>query len=187
MSSIPEPTPKITLRMGGRPSPAESPAPATLNGRGNSPQNGVGLRRNPFGNSQKSSTAAIPSLEQLERARSFSGSVASPSPSTSALIKNEEGSKLSPSLPPAAISLNQNNSNGLNRSASSLHLNGNSMLPPTSTAPVSTTANFASAMPGAIYNPVPAYHNQNSSFESKWRQPGKGISSLFSRAVLLCY
>jgi hypothetical protein len=178
MSSIAEPTPKITLRMGGRPSPADSPAPSgTVNGRGNSPPNGAGLRRNPFGSSQKSSTA-VPSLDQLERARSFSGSVASPSPSTSALIKNEEGSKHSPSLPPAAMNLNQSNGNGLNRSASGLHLNGNTMLPPTSTTPVSATTNFASAMPGPIYNPVLAYHNPNSSFESKWRQPGKGMSSI---------
>jgi hypothetical protein len=184
MSSIAEPTPKITLRMGGRPSPADSPAPpAAVNGRSNSPQNGVGLRRNPFGSSQKTSTATVPSLEQLERARSFSGSVASPSPSTSALIKNEEGSKHSPSLPPAAMNLNQSNTNGLNRSVAGPHLNGNTMLPPTSTTPVSATTNFASAMPGPTYNPIPAYHNPNPSFESKWRQPGKGISPNLSRKL----
>jgi hypothetical protein len=163
--------------MGGRPSPADSPAPpATLNGRASSPQNGMGLRRNPFGGSQKPSNT-VPTLDQLERARSFSGSVASPTPSTSAVIKNEEGSKHSPSLPPAAMSLNPSSTNGLNRSGSSLHLNGTTMLPPTSTTPVSATSNFASAIAGPSYNPVPAYHTPNSSFESKWRQPGKGISS----------
>lgn len=180
MSSIAEPTPKITLRMGGRPSPADSPAsPAALNGRANSPQNGMSLRRNPFGSLQKSSNT-VPSLDQLERARSFSGSVASPTPSASAVIKNEEGSKHSPSIPPAAMSLNQSSTNGLNRSASSLHLNGTTMLPPTSTTPISATSNFASAMTGPSYNPVPAYHTPNSSFESKWRQPGKSESALAS-------
>lgn len=179
MSTTTEPTPKITLRMGGRPSPADSPAPpAVPNGRENSPQNNAGPRRNPFGSSQKSSTA-VPSLDQLDRARSFSGSAASPTPSTSAVVKNEEGSKNSPSLPPTAMSLNQSSSDGLNRSTSGLHLNGNSMLPPNSATPgLPATPNFTSSMPGSSYNPVPAYHTPNSSFESKWRQPGKGISSL---------
>jgi hypothetical protein len=178
MSTTTEPTPKITLRMGGRHSPADSPAPSVgPNGRANSPQNPTGLRRNPFGGSQKSSNV-VPSLDQLDRARSFSGSVASPTPSTSAVVKNEEGSKNSPSLPPATASLNQSGSNGLSRSVSGLHLNGTSMLPPTSTTPgLPVTPNFASTIPGSSYNPLPAYHTPNSSFESKWRQPGKGILS----------
>jgi hypothetical protein len=164
--------------MGGRPSPADSPAPLVApNGRANSPQNSTGLRRNPFGSSQKSSNA-VPSLEQLDRARSFSGSVASPTPSTSAMVKNEEGSKNSPSLPPATVSLNQHSSNGINRSGSGVHINGTSMLPPTSATPgLPATPNFTSTVPGSSYNPLSAYHTPNSSFESKWRQPGKGISS----------
>jgi hypothetical protein len=164
--------------MGGRPSPADSPAPpAAPNGRAASPQNSTGLRRNPFGSSQKPANAA-PSLEQLDRARSFSGSVASPTPSTSAVVKNEEGSKNSPSLPPATVGLNQSGSNGLNRSASGIHINGSSMLPPANTTPgLPSTPHFTSTISGASYNPLPAYHTPNSSFESKWRQPGKGTSS----------
>jgi hypothetical protein len=172
--SAAEPTPRITLRMGGKPSPADSPVPTPdPNGSTSSDQNGgAAPRRNPFGSSK--SANAVPSLEQLDKARSFSGSIASPSPSAAGLVKNEDGAKNSPSLPLAVPSYNQTSTNGISRPTSSAQTNGTSMLPPTSTTPgFPAGLNPSSSGLGQPYTSQPVYHAPNPSFESKWRQPGK--------------
>ncbi|CAG8972979.1 hypothetical protein HYALB_00008339 [Hymenoscyphus albidus] len=92
---VPEPAPKITLKFGSRGSPAAetTPAPQT-NGANGTPANGT--RRNPFGAS--GAAAPAPSLDQLERARSTSGSAQSPTPSNSGVVKNEEVARNSPAV-----------------------------------------------------------------------------------------
>lgn len=174
MSVPAEPTPKITFRMGDKASPADSPAPpGIVNGGSNPDQNGTVPRRNPFGSSQRLANN-IPGLDQLDQARSLSGSVSSPTPSTSAVVKNEEGPKISPSLPPTTTNYNQSTNAGMTRSSSGLPTNGSSMLPPTNATPgFATSSNITSTVLGS-YSSQPLYQATNPNYESKWRQPGKG-------------
>jgi hypothetical protein len=169
--------------MGGKGSPADSPAStAGLNGSADSPCNGMAPRRNPFSGSQTSSVA-VPSLGQLDQARSMSGSVTSPTPSTPALVKNEDGPK--PSPPTSSAVLNVNHS-GLHHSSNS-HVNGTPMLPPSSTTPSVLNQNslYNVAGQGQASHLLPTFHTPNPSFESKWRQLGKCRFSDFCRDLLL--
>jgi hypothetical protein len=171
MSSAPENAPKITLRMGGKGSPADSPASTTgLNGSADSPRNGMAPRRNPFSGSQTSSVV-VPSLGQLDRARSMSGSVTSPTPSASTLVKNEDGPKPSPPTSSAVPNINHS---GLHSSSS--HVNGTHMLPPSGTIPnvLNQNSSYNITGHGQASNIFPTFHTPNPSFESKWRQSGKG-------------
>ncbi|KAF4634844.1 hypothetical protein G7Y89_g3266 [Cudoniella acicularis] len=159
---------KITLKFGNRGSPAESPAPQ-VNGSSGTPANGT--RRNPFGGSN-TSIAPVPSLDQLERARSASGSAPSPTTSNSAVVKNEEA-RNSPAVP-API---QSNYRGTSQTVSTPGLPTSGMLPP-STPGISnhnmyTAGGYAQSFP---HPHQPQFHVQNPAFESKWRQPGKSAS-----------
>lgn len=153
--------------MGAKASPSDSPAGTPrLNGV-DSPVNGTTTRRNPFGSSQTSS-AAVPTLGQLDHTRSMSDSVASPTPSTSAMVKNEDTAKPSPSILTPTMNFNQSNQNGR---PSSSHQNGNAMAPPLGSQSISGYGSHynASGQYGQPYTPTP-------SFDTKWRQPGKGMS-----------
>ncbi|CZT46934.1 related to member of RSC complex [Rhynchosporium secalis] len=160
---------KFTLKFPGRPTPAAaSPTPTPLaairaNGStGFAVSNGAGPR-NPF-----ASVTPAPSLEQLERARSASGSVPSPTGSNPALVKNEEASRNSP-----AVLAPFDNLRASSQSVSSPGLATNGMLPPT-TPGVSNaynTGGFAQS-----FNHQAQYNPPNPSFDSKWRQPGKNAS-----------
>lgn len=175
MSSAPEAVPKITLRMGGKGSPSESPVPPVLvNGTTatiENIQNGVGPRRNPFSGSQISSTP-LPSIGQLEQAQ-LSGSAASPSPSVPSLVKNEDGSKPSPPVTLTPANLSQNNHSTSTNGAPNLHINGNSMLPPTDISGHSPSITNIVTQPQS-YAPHFSHQVPNPSFESKWRSEGKG-------------
>jgi hypothetical protein len=173
MSEQPQPTPKITLKLGGRGSPVESPAPQT-NGSNGTPANGT--RRNPFGGSSSTATPA-PNLDQLERAKSASGSVSSPTPSVVAPVKNEEGARNSPAIPAVGYT----NHRGASQAVSTPGLPTPSIgMPPPSTPGVTnngitnngnntyTASGYAQSFPHQ-----PQFPPQHSSFESKWRQPGK--------------
>lgn len=154
---VPE-VPRITLKIGPKGSPAGSPAPQ-VNGAA---ANGAG-RKNPFGGST-SVAAPIPSLDQLEKARSMSGSVASPTTSNTAPVKSEEIARNSP-----ALSAGQGSAT-TNQAVSTTGLNGSGMLPPL--AP----GNSQNYTPGGFaqsFNHQSQYHAPNPAFESKWRQPGK--------------
>jgi len=165
--SQPQPpqNPRITLKLPGQKgSPAPSPA-VQLNGtNGSGPAaNGSG-RRNPFGGQVSASTGA-PSLDQLERARSMSGSVASPTIPTATAVKNEDGRRASPALVPTT-------SHPASSQVSTPGLNAAGMLPPLTpgaTQSYSQSGGFAQS-----FNHQPQYPVPNPSFESKWRQPGKG-------------
>lgn len=164
---MPEPGPKITLKFGGsRASPADSPAPQLApqtNGSNGMAPNGLS-RRNPFGGSHSSATP-IPNLEQLERARSMSGSVSSPTPSNSALVKNEDAARNSP-----ALQTNYSSYRGGSQAASTPGLSGNGM-PPPSTPGLPTM--FSQGGYAQSFNHQTPYQPPNPSFDSKWRQPGK--------------
>jgi len=163
-------TPKITLKFGagaGKASPADSPAPQIapqLNGSNGTGINGSG-RRNPFGGSHSSATPA-PSLDKLERARSMSGSVSSPTPSTSAPVKNEEGARNSPAIPAA-----YNGYRGQSQAVSTPGLPGNGMPPPLT--PGMSTGYSQSGYAQPFMHPPVISHSVNPSFDLKWRQPGK--------------
>ena len=182
MSAAEASAPKIMLRVGGKASPADSPAPRETGSIGDDnttdlPQNGSAPRRNPFGGSQASSTV-MPNLAQLDRARSASTSVASPTLSTTAVVKAEDGARRSPSTGGMnqAGGLHQNNMSGSTDTASSPHPRSNSMLPPATTTPSLT--HFSSYPQSGSQQPTNSnlmYGNHTTGFESKWRQPGKGI------------
>jgi len=148
----------------------DSPAPsAAANGASSAEQsnNSVGLRRNPFGGLQNSSNAAVMTLSQLDRARSASDSVASPSPSTPA-IKNEDVPKQTPAIAPTTTSSNY--TSHLNHQQSSApHTNGAGMA-----VQLGNTHSSNLTLPNGIHSTQPAYQTPNTSFESKWRQAGKG-------------
>jgi hypothetical protein len=161
-----EPGPKITLKFGGqgKASPAESPAPQTNGSNGSdAPVNGTG-RRNPFGGS---SSTPVPTLDQLERARSMSDSVASPTTSNAALVKNEEGGRISPVIAPGY------GYRGNSQGASTPGLNGSGM-PPPSTAGLPPQNQYSQGGYTQSFNHQAPYQQPNPSYESKWRQPGKG-------------
>ena len=159
---LPEATPKITLKFGGgKASPAESPAPQTappvapqINGV-NGFANGL-TRRNPFNGSQSSSTPG-PSLDQLERARSASGSAPSPALSNSGPMINDDVARNSPGI----TALNNYGTQGAPTPG---------MPPPlTPGLPnVYTPSGYAQS-----FNHHVQYSSPNPSFDSKWRQPGK--------------
>lgn len=165
MSSAAEPPPKITLRMGNKASPAESPAPsAALNGNGDK-------GRNTFRGSQ--SVSSVPTPSQLDRARSTSDSVASPTSSTAALVKNEDASKQSPVIQPTNSSLVPNGQATLPHSGGA-QVNGSST-PAAPMGALPTPPNLNPYLQGtSLYNGQ-TYHPPNPSYESKWRQPGKGM------------
>lgn len=166
---MPEPGPKITLKFGpggSRASPADSPAPQLApqtNGLNGTAPNGLS-RRNPFGGSHSTATP-IPNLEQLERARSMSGSVPSPTPSNSAPVKNEEAARNSPALAPG-----YNTYRGGSQAVSTPGLSGNGMPPPSTPGlpNIYSQGGYAQS-----FNHQPQYQPPNPSFDSKWRQPGK--------------
>jgi hypothetical protein len=170
---MPESGPKITLKFGGsRASPADSPAPQSApqtNGSNGVALNGLS-RRNPFGGSHSAATP-IPNLDQLERARSMSGSVPSPTPSNSGLVKNEDGARNSPALVPG-----YNGYRGGSQAASTPGLSGNGMPPPSTPG----LQNIFSQGGGYAqsFNHQPQFQPPNPSFDSKWRQPGKSKQSL---------
>jgi hypothetical protein len=162
---MPEFASRITIKIGPKGSPAGSPAPQTNGSTSNGASVNGASRRNPFGGSYSSATP-IPSLDQLEWARSMSGSVPSPTPSNAAPIKNEDASRNSP-----AVSTGQ----GPQHRASSLSvstpgLNGSGMPPPSTPGLPHgyTPSGFAQS-----FNHQSQYHAPNPAFESKWRQPGK--------------
>lgn len=167
---MPEPGPKITLKFGGsRASPADSPAPQLApqtNGANGTAPNGSS-RRNPFGGAHSSATP-VPTLEQLERARSMSGSVPSPTPSTSALVKNEDAARNSPALQPS-----YNSFRGGSQAVSTPGLSGNGMPPPSTPGPQNM---FSQGGYAQSFSHQPPYQPPNPSFDSKWRQPGKTAS-----------
>ncbi|KAI9744397.1 MAG: hypothetical protein M1818_001926 [Claussenomyces sp. TS43310] len=173
--AVSEPAPKITLRMGGRTSPIHSPAPSTHTNGSAGPaevQNGVSSHKNPF----SAQLGSIPSFGALDRARSMSGSVNSSSPGPG-LVKHEESLRPSPVFPSSVSPYNPNAPPLLQHSTSSSHINGNSMLPPAGVAPAASSP-YLHSTPGqtGAYGSQPAYQTPNTSFESKWRQPGKDAS-----------
>jgi hypothetical protein len=174
---MPEPGPKITLKFGGnRASPADSPAPQVApqtNGANGTALNGTN-RRNPFGGAHSSATP-VPTLEQLERARSMSGSVPSPTPSNSAPVKNEDAARNSP-----ALQQSYNSFRGGSQAVSTPGLSGNGM-PPPSTPGLQNM--FSQGGYAQSFSHQPPYQPPNPSFDSKWRQPGKSKPS--SRLMLV--
>ncbi|KAH9220586.1 hypothetical protein DL95DRAFT_357236 [Leptodontidium sp. 2 PMI_412] len=167
-ATIPAPSAqqKYTLKFPGRPTPVDSPTPqAAIRANGSAglaAANGAG-GRNPF-----ASATPAPSLEQLERARSASGSVPSPTPSSAALVKNEEAGRNSPAgLAPF------NNLRGSSQAVLSPGLTANGMLPPTTpgASNVYNAGGYAQS-----FNHQAQYNPPNPSFDSKWRQPGKNSS-----------
>ncbi|PQE22754.1 bromodomain containing protein [Rutstroemia sp. NJR-2017a BVV2] len=164
----PEPSPKITLRVGGgRGTPADSPAPQTNGAGANSAAsiNGEG-RRNPFSSTQSSATPA-PSLDQLERARSMSNSAASPTPSNSAPVKNEDAQ------------LTAAPTQGNNRATSqavSTPTPAPSNMPPPNTPGASNYNTYNQNGYAQSFSHLAQQNVSSSSFESKWRAPGKDAS-----------
>lgn len=161
------------LKFGSKASPAASPAPAApqalpqTNGSISAAvaTNGAS-RRNPFGGSQSSATPA-PSLDQLERARSASGSAPSPTPSNSALVKKEDLARNSPAVAPAQTY------HGTTPAVSTPGQSGSSMLPP-STPNLPNANAYSSGGYAQSFNHHVQQSSLNSSFEAMWRAPGKG-------------
>lgn len=155
------------LKFGSKASPAASPAPQLapqMNGSssGAAATNGSS-RRNPFGGSHSSATP-VPSLDQLERARSVSGSAPSPTPSNSAPVKNEEGARNSPAIAAPY------NYRGPSQTVSTPGLSGSGMPPPSTPGLPNayTSGGYAHSFSHAQQSSL------NSSFEAMWRAPGKG-------------
>ena len=165
--SVPEPAPKIALKV-GRPSPADSPAPQT-NGSNGTPANGAS-RKNPFGGSYSSATP-VPNLDQLDRARSMSGSAPSPTPSGSAAIKNEEIARNSPALQAANY-----NYRAPSQAVSTPGLSGAGMPPPST--PGVPPQNMYSTGGYAQSFPHPAMYAQNPAVDNKWRPEGQSKTPL---------
>lgn len=128
--------------------------------------NGV-VRQNPFRGPTSSATPA-PNLDQLERARSASNSVPSPTPSNSAPVKNEEVSRNSPALLPTS-----HNMTGSQNAPTPVP--AVSMLPPSTpgTGNLLNQSGYAQS-----FSHQPHYPPPNPGFESKWRGPGKSKLSL---------
>lgn len=159
------PATKFTLKISNKSSPAVTPAPPTNGSNSSNPAANGTSRRNPFNVPQASATPAV--VDQLESAKSVSGSAASPSPSIitpAAAVKNEEAARNSPALV---------GSNGV-RSASQASstpaaASGTAMAPPST--PGLPNLNTYSAAGYAQSFPQP-----NLEFESKLRQPGQSKS-----------
>lgn len=164
------PKEKIMLKFGSRASPVPSPAPPTpavlpqTNGSTAAVAETNGSsRRNPFGSSQPSATPA-PSLDQLERARSASGSAPSPTPSNSALVKKEDTTRNSPAVASGVTY------RGNSQAVSTPGLPNSGMLPP-------STPGLARADSSGGYTQSFNHQSQsavNSNFEAMWRAQGKG-------------
>jgi hypothetical protein len=175
---MPEPAPKITLKFGAKASPADSPAPQSNGSNENdAPVNG-NTRKHPF---SASSAVPIPLLDQLERAKSMSDSAASPTPSNAAI--NEEASRNSP-----ALNVGPGYSyRGSCQTVSTPGLNENVMLPP-STPALPHPNQSSHGEFGQISNHAAQYHPPTPTYESKWRQPGKGkrICGIYHALVANC-
>lgn len=151
------PQQKITLKIAAKASPAGTPTPT--NGH-SSATNGTG-RRNPFGGA---TAAAIPSpnLEQLERARSMSGSIASPVISPALAVKPEDTSRNSPAV-----------IGGQSRAGSQPTVTpaaGNGMPPPLN--PGIPVTHLQGGHPQS-FSHQPQYQAPPPAADPKWRQPGK--------------
>ncbi|KAF7902249.1 hypothetical protein EAF00_002152 [Botryotinia globosa] len=161
----PEPTPKITLRVGVARA-ADSPAPLTSGSNGtvaSTASSNSETRRNPFGGSHSVATPA-PRLDQLERARSMSNSAASPTLSKSVLVKGEEALRNSPAP-------SQSNPRPINQSGSTPTPAPSNMLPP-NTPNASNQNSYNQGGYAQSFNHQPA----NLGFDSKFRAPGKNAS-----------
>lgn len=126
--------------------------------------------RNPFGGSHSGSNSTpIPTLGQISR----SASAASP-PVTVNGVKSEVQAGQSPAL--GAVELRRNSS-ASNEAAQSPHPTTLSMPPPSSVTP-----RLPSGSPHPPTNMItthaPPPHVPPIAFDSRWRQPGKGKSSL---------
>lgn len=164
----PEPTPKITLRVGVARA-ADSPAPLTSGSNGtvaSTASSNSETRRNPFGGSHSVATPA-PRLDQLERARSMSNSAASPTLSKSVLVKGEEALRNSP----API---QSIPRTINQSGSTPTPAPSNMLPP-NTPNASNQSSYNQGGYAQSFNHQPA----NLGFDSKFRAPGKSEYNLY--------
>ncbi|KAH7391420.1 Bromodomain-containing protein-like protein [Cadophora sp. MPI-SDFR-AT-0126] len=155
------PQPKFTLKFPGRPTPVDSPTPPAAVRANGSAGLATANGRNPF-----ASATPAPSLVPLERARSASGSVPSPTPSSVALVKNEEAGRNSP-----AVQAPFNNLRGSSQAVSSPGGAVNGMLPPTTPGNTYNAGGYAQS-----FNHQAQYNPPNPSFDSKWRQPGKNAS-----------
>jgi len=161
------------LKFGSKSSPAASPAPPApqLLPQPNGPTTAAvatngSSRRNPFGGSQASATPA-PNLDQLERARSASGSAPSPTPSNSAIVKKEDAARNSPAVATGY------NYRGTSQAVSTPGLSGSGMLPPST--PGLPNA-YSSGGYAQSFNHQAQQSSLNSSFEAMWRAPGKDAS-----------
>lgn len=157
------------LRMGAKGSPAESPreTPNPNASIANTPlPNGASSREAAPGSSVRPASA----IGHIDRGRSISGSVNSPTLSVSAPVKSED--RPSPSMQPSSV-----NQIAGAQGFSTTQLNGVSMAPPTGLGPAvaanghhlnGTTPGYGNMQPSP-YQPPPV-----PSFDSKWRLPGKG-------------
>lgn len=88
---------RITIHVGGKASAGASPAPGlTPSGDGDVGRNGTPLNRTPF----VPPTANSFNAGALDKTRSISASVASPSPSATGLVKPEDSTRQSPVVGP---------------------------------------------------------------------------------------
>ncbi|TVY19201.1 Chromatin structure-remodeling complex subunit rsc1 [Lachnellula arida] len=184
---MPEPAPKITLKLGGRPSPADSPAPQT-NGSNGAALNGAS-RKNPFVASV-SGTTPLPNLDPLERAKSTSDSAASPTPSNSAAVKNEEVAHKSPAIQTA----NYNNYRPPSQPASTPGPPGNGMLPPSTpglptpglpTPGLPTPNLFNSGGYAQSFQHPTTYQAPNPAVDNKWRPEGQTAADAMITNLLI--
>jgi hypothetical protein len=171
MSAAPEPAPKITFRLGEKPSPAESPAPAASTPGDSGPDpNGAGARRASHGSPQRKPSIA-PGVEQPVQPVSNANTPGTPS--TSAPVKNEEAPKNSPAPLSTMPLVNGLASSMLARQAS-YPTNGVAMPPPAAITPGMTPSSGYSS--GYMGYQQPAAPQPQSHFESKWRPAGKSKS-----------
>lgn len=175
---MPEPAPKITLKLGGRPSPADSPAPQT-NGSNGAAINGTS-RKNPFVGSVSGATP-LPNIDPLERAKSMSDSATSPTPSNSAAVKNEEVAHKSPAIQTA----NYNNYRPPSQPVSTPGPPANGMLPPSTPGlptPALPTPNlFNSGGYAQSFQHPTVYQAPNPAVDNKWRPEGQSKTFQYTR------
>lgn len=156
------------LRMGAKGSPAESPreTPPNTSTTITPLANGTSSREAALGSSVRPASA----VGHIDRGRSISGSVNSPTLSVSAPVKSED--RPSPSMQPSSVSQMASA-----QGPSTMQLNGVSMAPPTGLGPavaangqhLNGTAPGYGHMQPSPYQPPPV-----PTFDSKWRLPGKG-------------
>ena len=157
----PEP-PKITLKL-GRPTPTDvsSSRPNIPVPNGHIAQNGVS--RNPFTGSSSNPPS---NLNGMDKGRTTSAA-GSPAPSQSIAMKNEMPARSSPA-PPSGYGGHRTNS----QSAVPPNSHSGAMLPP-STPGLANHNPYPQSSYAQSYNHH-TNHASNTTFESKWRQPGKG-------------